>query len=850
MQRNKRMSTSGRVFFYILCGFMFGVFWFIIAQSGSALAQGAGGLTMTVKAGFDGKFKDGQWIPVRVTLENNGADLQGIIKVKFLESSAATDTYQYPIELPSVSRKEIVIYVISGGYSRTLEVSLNSGKNILEKVQLQLDNYASTDLWYGILSSNPSAYNILSQLSTTNSTARTLQLEIGDIPERVHVLKSIDVLVFSGIDTGKLTDGQRQALIEWTAAGGRLILTGGADWQKTVAGLMDSEMLADMLPLIPVDSQTVKNLEDLQRFSRSSEPFFDPDQGIVAATGNLTEGAQVLVKANEMSTSSMSTDDNDIPLVLRKRYGAGEVLYLTFDPSQPTLKNWDGREDFFRSLLSNPLDKPSWLLGIRNWMQAKEAALTLPNLSLPSPLLICGFLGLYILALGPFNYFLVRTLRMSTSEKRSEWGWVTIPVMVICFSVLIILVGSISRGSQVILNRLAVVQVWPDIPYARVDGVMGIYSPTRSTYQAETNTPTLLHPLPSDYGTPTGSYTIQETGAKTIISGLKLEISGIEPLAFEGSTPAPTFKHDLGIELGPKNAILQGSLTNTSSLILKTAVLLFPGGTIQIGDFSPGETFQVQEQLSRAQLAGEPNLNPTFPYTTNYYGFPAPYSSPSDTTVSDILGTSNYYNDRETYRKYSILSAVTNSNYGTGSSRGSGVYLVGWSDQLPIEVNLSDTTFKTQDNILYVITFRPVFQTSRMKPSDGAFTMTPGTFNWSLLEGNDPSISPYSASIYPGTAFSIQFTPIQPVEFSKVKSLVLHLEGQASGSSVTGISVSAWDYNQNKWDELDDLRWGDNYLGIPEHYVGTNGSLRLNFASGQVSGIQITRADFTLELEK
>ena len=105
MQRNKRMSTSGRVFFYILCGFMFGVFWFIIAQSGSALAQGAGGLTMTVKAGFDGKFKDGQWIPVRVTLENNGADLQGIIKVKFLESSAATDTYQYPIELPSVSRK-------------------------------------------------------------------------------------------------------------------------------------------------------------------------------------------------------------------------------------------------------------------------------------------------------------------------------------------------------------------------------------------------------------------------------------------------------------------------------------------------------------------------------------------------------------------------------------------------------------------------------------------------------------------------------------------------------------------------------------------------------------------------
>ena len=784
---------------------------------------------MTVKAGFDGKFKDGGWIPVRVVLENNGADLQGLIKINFSGGSNDTNTYEYPIELPSVSRKEIAVYVFSQGYLRTLNVSLTSGKKILNQVQLQLDNFGASELWFGVLASNPTTFNVLAQLKTINSTPRTIPLELSDIPERAHVLNSLDVIIFSGIDTGKLTSIQRQTLIEWVAGGGRLVLIGGSDWQKTTAGFLETEML----PFLPVDSKVVMNLQDLQRFAHSSEPFSDLESGIIVTTGGLTEGAQVLAKA-----------ENSTPLVLSKRYGAGEVLYLTFDPGLPPVKSWDGREALFQSLFSNPLDKPSWLLGMRNWSQAKEAALTLPNLNLPSPLLICGFLVLYILTLGPLNYLLVRVL------KRSEWGWVTIPVMVLCFSGLIILIGSLSRGNRVILNRLAVIQVWSGVPLAKVDGVMGVYSPTRSAYQAEVNAPNLLYPFPADVGGTANSYSILETGTRTTISGLKLEISGVEPLAFGGSTPAPNFTHNLEITLSSTSALLQGSVTNTSDLFLTNAVLLYPGGYVQIGDLPPGKSFDVHEQLSRSQLAGEPNLNPTFPYATSYYGFPAPYSTPTDTTVSDILGTSSYYDDRKIYRKYSFLSAVTNNNFGTGSSRGSGIYLVGWSDHLPIEVNVPGTNFNTQDNIFYVIAFRPTLQTGQKSSSGEAFTLTPGTFNWSILEGYDPAISPYGVNVYPGMAFSMQFTPILPVEFSEVKSLVLHLDGQAHGTSVTGIILSIWNYDLDTWEKLDDLRWGDNTLDNPDRYVGTDGSLRLNLISGQVSGLQITQLDFSLELEK
>jgi hypothetical protein len=817
-QRDKLSMPFGWHFLILFTIFL------IILIPGSTLAQTTNGFSMTVEAGFDGQIKDGQWIPVRVTLENNGADLQGYIRINFTDSGTASDIYEYPLVLPSVSRKEVVVYVRSEGYSRTLKVVFLSEKKILESVQLQLDNYSASDFWYGIIAGNPTTFNILSQLSTANSTARTIQLDIEDLPDRSYVLKSLNVLILSDVDTGKLTGDQRQSLVDWTAAGGRLIITGGSSWiEKTIAGLKET----GLLPLLPAGSQSVNDLDDLQRFAQSSEPLFASDQAVEVTTGGIAEGSTVLAKT-----------ETGIPLLLRKRFGAGDVFFLTFNPVLPTFKNWLGREDFFRSLVSIPLDKPSWLLGIRGWSQAKEAALTLPNLSLPSPLLICGFLVIYILALGPFNYLLVRAL------KRSDWGWVTIPVMVLFFSTAIILIGSVSRGNRVVLNRLAVIQVWNDTDRARVDGVLGVYSPTRSTYQVEVDAPTLLYPLLSDYGASTSAYTIQETSLKSTIPGVKLDISGIDPFAFEGSTPAPSFQHNLILELNPLHPILQGNITNNSNLNLNDAVLLFPGGYFQIGDFPPGATVQVNQFLLKAQLAGETNLNPTFPYVTTYSGNPTLYSFPTDTTVTDILGTGNYYDDRSIYRKYSILSAVINNGYGTGSSRGSGVYLGGWTDQLPVDIGIADQSYRTQDNVLYLISLQPALST------DDVFTLSPGAFSWSLLEGNDPSLSPYGANLYPGTVFSFQFTPILPIEFSGVKSLILHLDGSASGSGVSGVTVSTWDYEKNVWAELDDLRWGDNTLYDPSRYMGSDGSLRLQINNVQIGGIQITQADFSVELEK
>ncbi len=47
----------------------------VIIPSAETQAQDQPAVTMTVGAGFDGKCKQGLWIPLRVVIENNGSDL-------------------------------------------------------------------------------------------------------------------------------------------------------------------------------------------------------------------------------------------------------------------------------------------------------------------------------------------------------------------------------------------------------------------------------------------------------------------------------------------------------------------------------------------------------------------------------------------------------------------------------------------------------------------------------------------------------------------------------------------------------------------------------------------------------
>jgi hypothetical protein len=478
------------------------------AQTG----QPQGLFTMTVEAGFDGNCKEGRWVPLRVIIENSGPSIAAQVETSLEPTTGNRITYAYPVDLPSQSRKEIFLYVYPEGYLSKLEVSLVADKDLLFSVTTNLSCLGQNDLLFGVIAGSSSAYNVLADLDPSNGSASVAQIEAASLPDRSQALQALDVLVIADVDTGILSTAQRQALAGWVANGGQLVVAGGPGWQKTAAGL------ANLLPLKPTGTQNLSNLAALQPFSQ--ELLDDADQVIVAATGLLEARAEVLV------------EQDGLPLVAHWLIGSGQVFYLAVDPSLEPLKNWDGVADFYRALLSAAPDQPAWANGFVNWSTAEQAATNLPGLALPSLAIICCFLGLYVVALGPLNYLVLRLF------KRGELAWISIPVLVVFFSGLAFLVGGLSRGNQPIIHRLAIVQVWPDIPQATVHGLVGIYSPRRGTYQGEINGQFLASPIPSSFAMTERGATFLESEQQVQLPDFRIDVGGVRPLVLEATSSA------------------------------------------------------------------------------------------------------------------------------------------------------------------------------------------------------------------------------------------------------------------------------------------------------------------------
>jgi len=582
--------------------------------------------------------------------------------------------------------------------------------------------------------------------------------------------------------------------------------------------------------MVPTGTKTVTDLKGLESFANPAYLLDATKEGVLVADGAVSEKAQTVVVA------STGSDHENAPLVIRQAVGAGEVILLTFDPAQMPFKVWDGRQDFYIKLFSSTEDRPSWSLGFRNWAQAKEAAQTLLRLGLPSPVLICGFLILYIIIIGPINYLLLRAI------KRRELGWISTPLLVVSFSMLVILVGVFSRGNRPVLNRAAIIQGWEGLPEARVDGVVGIYSPIRSTYQADASFPFLLHPMPDNSGLTSRTYTIQQSGEMFNIPQVQIDISGITPMAFEGTIPTLQITHDLVLHLDADDAVLRGEVVNQSQVKLEDAVLLAPGTSTQLRSLNPSQSATLNVPLLRSQHAGESTLNPVIqaPLGLGQTLPPVQISGPADTTLNEIIGTSNYYDDRKDYRRYALVSAAMNYYYASGSTRGAGFFLVGWSSTLPDDIRLAKTSYETEDTAVYIISLKPSLEVGTEA------TLTPGLFTWQMIEGTDYNISPYDVWLYSGMIYAMEFKPIIDFDFNAIKSLTLHLETPGNIGAVTGLDVSLWDFQSENWEALNNLTWGDNQIAEPDSLVSKDGRLRLQIRAAPTTNLQIARSDFTL----
>src|SRR5690349_10257559 len=125
----------------------------------ATLAQQANPVTLTARAGFDGYYKDLRWLPVRVTVANDGPDARGTLRVSVPRYQSPDLLVTRAVELPTQSRREIYMYLPVEGYLSTLKVSLvNTDNEEIATVSTRLAQANANDLLYGVVAGSPSAY--------------------------------------------------------------------------------------------------------------------------------------------------------------------------------------------------------------------------------------------------------------------------------------------------------------------------------------------------------------------------------------------------------------------------------------------------------------------------------------------------------------------------------------------------------------------------------------------------------------------------------------------------------------------------------------------------------------------
>jgi hypothetical protein len=753
-------------------------------------AQAQTNVTITAQAGLDGFCKADKWLPVHITVSNAGADINARVQTSYKNNLEGQTVDGVDISLPATSRKEFFLYVTPQGLMRTFSVSVMDGNKVLAKTNLNLSCTSDPITLVGVLTDNPSAFTMLNNIRPVTGTTRTVQLNISDLPDRAQGWGMLDALIISNVDTGTLTPEQKQSLELWLANGGKLFVTGGIQWQATTAGLNE------FLPIKLSSTRNVTGLSALSTYAMDSTPL---ELGTILATGKLQTGANILV------------EQNNIPLLIEKQIGFGKVYFFAADPGLQPLSDWDGMQKIYEHLLAFKSPKPSWADGPWDPYQARTALSTLPELALPSFVYICCWLGLYIIVIGPANYFILRRI------KRPELAWVTVPVLVIIFTSLAYFSGFLYRGTRPILNRIMLAQAWQGVRQTQATALVGLYSPNRTTYTVESQDQFLIFPYPDMNQNLQGNNDWLSLKNETGISlpDVRVEIGGMQSMGLEGSMPSLAIQQDLTLTLTENTPVLEGSITNTSNYTLQNSALVTSSGWTPIGDIAPNESKNVS-----TTLINNSNAQSNVQYT-----------------ILAALGLDTYSKDIDKKRHASFFQAVTVSPNNVVNVN-SGVYLAGWVDnEIPTPAGLQGEAFNATDTLLYFEKLTPA-----LKTETGALMLTSSIYSWESSLGDTITTSYYNLA---DGGYNIRFQPSLPVHFSKVDALSLNI---GANTPPEKIQASLWNVETKKWTPITLNSYDTN---IPEawQYVGMDGEILMNINGNPNDYVEITSIDFILMVQ-
>ncbi len=498
----------------------------------------------------DGLIRQDEWAVVRVKVANGRGSTSARVEIRETDiNEGETMVYGRDIELPQGTVKAVDLYYRPGWNSRSRKVLIIPDGGAPVDFDFFTTTMSEENVTIGVIGDDPLGLPIVQNTwmrpvpgrapRPYNDAERQVRMgliPLANLPSRSTGYAALDWIAWPEADPSRVDPEQLDALRAWVADGGHLLVSVSDKWQ-----IVRGSKLHDMLPIElsgVSDADTAKLLQALSADDKGGWGQTALVQPTVEAQPPTPVAESQLREAPGRWSDTIATLDDGRPAWAVGSYGLGTVHVITASPALAPLSSELTREQLWRRLLwlppaeqtgsqwlnnalaqssdanalgydlghalrmhEIPYDSPlaasnqynynMWGNSDMGWESELRASLSdMPGVA-PLPLSwLIGFSLLYLLAIGPADYFLLRLI------KKQPWTWITFPITIAVFSAVALVGTAMIKGNQAIAQRLEVVDILPGTDLWRGDTYLGLFTTRRTTVTVRGGAPdSLVMPL-------------------------------------------------------------------------------------------------------------------------------------------------------------------------------------------------------------------------------------------------------------------------------------------------------------------------------------------------------------------
>lgn len=468
------------------------------ALPGAALGQEPKVLP-EISIGFRNLYKLGAWTPLEVKLQGGAERTVGVVGAVVLDGDGVPSEtlHPTPVQLLPGETRSVALTVRIGRANAPVRLFFDWPADAPPASRRRTEWIASE----GSVPPLPPPLSPMTPFVVSLGPALGLEAALkaqgrGDrFAPRVAALAREDLprlpdsdLGWDGVDWALLTSpavdfyqavgpAQSAALKTWIARGGRACLTLGAGAAETAA---PRTLPGDLLPGSGVEVRDLAVSRALEEYARSESPLLRP--GLEKLRLAVLEQPRGTVQAAERGV---------IPIVVFSPREFGEVRFCGLDLNAPEIRDWKGLPRLWATLLD--LQAPEGTADADAeggaYLQERISDLStdllvglekFPSVREVEPWAVGVFLTLYIVCIGPVDYYLVRRVL-----QRPEWTWATFPVWIVLASAGAFFLARFAKGTELLVNEAAVLDV--DLESGRIRGQtwFNLYSPSAGAFDLQ-----------------------------------------------------------------------------------------------------------------------------------------------------------------------------------------------------------------------------------------------------------------------------------------------------------------------------------------------------------------------------